>query len=184
MDLPNKRYNILYADPPWRFRVWNRDTGCGRSADSHYRTMILEEIKALPVGNIVDKDCTLFLWATCPMIPEALEVMQSWGFSYKTIAFVWVKRNKKAPTWFTGMGYWTRANAEVILLGTKGNPKRVNKNVHQIIDEPIRRHSQKPDITRKKIVDLMGDLPRIELFARLKDDTEYTEGWDFWGDEV
>ena len=117
------KYSIIYADPPWTYRVWSKK-GLGRSAASHYNTMSLERIKALPVKEIVAKDSVLFLWVTYPNLPEGLEVMKAWGFNYKTVAFTWVKRNKKSDTWFWGMGYWTRANPEICLLGTRGHPKR------------------------------------------------------------
>ncbi len=141
--------------------------------------MLIDEICALPVADISAKDSVLFLWATFPNLLDSFRVIEAWGFSYRTVAFVWVKRNKKAPNWFMGLGYWTRANAEICLLAAKGNPKRISKSVRQIIDAPIEQHSKKPDETRDRIVDLMGDLPRIELFARQK-----TEGWDVWGNEV
>jgi len=141
--------------------------------------MSVDEICALPVADISAKDSVLFLWVTFPNLQDSFRVIEAWGFNYRTVAFVWVKRNKKAPNWFMGLGYWTRANAEICLLAAKGNPKRISKSVRQIIDSPIERHSKKPDETRDRIVDLMGDLPRIELFARQK-----TEGWDVWGNEV
>jgi N6-adenosine-specific RNA methylase IME4 len=106
-------------------------------------------------------------------------LIASWGFEYKTVAFTWVKKNKKSDSWFWGMGNWTRANAEVCLLATKGKPKRISAAVHSIISTPVRKHSQKPDEARDRIVQLLGDLPRIELFAR-----EETAGWDVWGDEI
>jgi N6-adenosine-specific RNA methylase IME4 len=139
--------------------------------------MYLNDIKALSIPT--DKNAVLFLWTPCPQIPEALEVIKSWGFTFKTVAFTWVKRNKKKSSWFWGMGYWTRANAELCLLATKGNIKRISSSVHSIIDTPIEEHSKKPAIVRERIVALIGDLPRIELFARQK-----TEGWDVWGNEV
>lgn len=105
--------------------------------------------------------------------------MQEWGFIYKTCGFTWIKKNRKSDSLFWGLGYWTRANAELCLIGTKGNPKRVSKSVHQVIMSPIREHSRKPDEARKRIVELMGDIPRIELFAR-----QEFEGWDCWGNEV
>ncbi len=177
MDSIKKKYQIIYADPPWRFEVWSRDTGLGRSAESHYPTMYLKDIKSLQIPT--DKNCSLFLWTRCPQIPEALELISSWGFKFKTVAFTWVKKNKKSDSWFWGMGYWTRANAELCLLATKGNPKRLSAKVHSVISTPIEKHSQKPAEARNRIVELMGDLPRIELFARQK-----TEGWDVWGNEV
>ena len=174
----NKRYTVIYGDPPWAYTVWSKK-GAGRCAEHYYPTMKLPEICALPVANLADKDCALFLWATFPNLPEAFEVIKAWGFTYKTVAFVWCKRNRKSPGFFTGMGYNTRANAEICLLATKGSPKRVSKSVRQIIDTPIERHSKKPDETRTRIVQLFGDIPRIELFAR-----ERTNGWDCWGNEV
>ena len=172
------KYNIIYADPPWQYHVWSQK-GKGRTAENHYKTMPLSEICLLPVEQISAPDSVLFLWATFPNLQEAFEVIKSWGFTYKTIAFVWVKKNKKADSLFWGLGHWTRANAEFCLLATKGNPRRASKSVHQIIMTPIEAHSKKPDEARQRIVELMGDLPRIELFAR-----QATLGWDVWGNEV
>ena len=106
-------------------------------------------------------------------------VMDAWGFTFKTVAFVWLKLNRKSPTWFYGLGYWTRGNAEICLLAKRGHPKRYSKSVHQFIISPVEEHSKKPDITREKIIELAGDLPRAELFARQK-----TPGWDAWGNEL
>jgi len=141
--------------------------------------MKLPDICALPVADIAADDCALFLWATYPNLQQAFEVIKAWGFTYKTVAFTWVKRNKKSPGWFTGLGYWTRANAEICLLATRGQPKRISKSVRQIIDTPIERHSKKPGEARNRIVELMGNVPRIEMFAREKSD-----GWDVFGNEV
>ena len=160
------------------YTVWS-DKGKGRSAENHYPTMKLSDICVLPVADIAAEDCALFLWATYPNLQEAFEVIKAWGFVYKTVAFTWIKRNKKSPGWFVGLGHWTRANAEICLLATKGKPKRVSKGVRQIVDTPIERHSKKPDIVRDRIVELMGDVPRIELFAR-----EKFVGWDVFGNEV
>ena len=106
-------------------------------------------------------------------------MLKAWGFKYKTVAFTWVKQNRKSDGLFTGMGYWTRANAEICLLATRGHPKRINANVCQVILSHVEEHSKKPDEARDRIVKLMGDLPRVELFAR-----QATEGWDVWGNEV
>lgn len=151
----------------------------GRSAESHYATMSIEDICKLPVDKISEENCVLFMWMTFPTLKEGLKVIEEWGFKYKTVAFVWIKRNKKTPSLFWGMGFWTRANAEICILATKGNPKRISAKVHQVIISPIEEHSKKPDEARKRIVDLVGDLNRIELFARQK-----TDGWDCWGNEV
>ena len=115
-----QKYNIVYADPPWRYD--NKRVQGG--AEKHYGTMSTEEICGLPVADICAEDCTLFLWVTFPQLPEALRVMESWGFRYKTVAFVWLKQNRKSPGWFYGLGFWTRGNAEICLLGVKGHPRR------------------------------------------------------------
>ena len=170
-----QKYQAIYADPPWDYQQC-RLSG---SAKKHYPTMRIEELCALPVAEIADRDCALFLWATFPQLPEALRLIQAWGFMYKTVAFVWLKQNRKALTWFYGLGFWTRSNAEICLLATKGHPKRKSAGIHQLVICPVERHSKKPDEVREKIVALMGDVPRIELFAR-----QQTPGWDVWGNEV
>lgn len=121
-----KKYNIIYADPPWYYQVYSQK-GEGRSAENHYYTMNIEEIRSLPVESIAADDCILFLWVTFPCLLEGLSFMESWGFTYKTCGFNWVKRNKKADSFFMGLGFWTRANSEICILGTKGKPKRVSK---------------------------------------------------------
>lgn len=173
-----KKYKIIYADPPWQYRVYSQK-GQGRSAENHYHTMNIKDIMALPVDKIADKDCILFLWITFPCLKEGIEVMERWGFKYKTCGFNWVKRNKKKNTYFMGLGFWTRSNSEVCLIGTKGQPKRVSKSVSQICDARIMEHSRKPAEIRERIVELCGELPRIELFARDK-----VKGWDSLGDEI
>lgn len=173
-----KKYKIIYADPPWQYRVYSKK-GQGRSAENHYHTMNIKDIMALPVDKIADKDCILFLWITFPCLKEGIEVMERWGFKYKTCGFNWVKRNKKKNTYFMGLGFWTRSNSEVCLIGTKGQPKRVSKSVSQICDARIMEHSRKPAEIRERIVELCGELPRIELFARDK-----VKGWDSLGDEI
>lgn len=175
----NKKYNIIYADPPWQYKVWSKK-GLGRSAESHYPTMKKEDIQNLPVQNISANDCVLFLWITAPCLEEGIELVKKWGFTYKTFGFTWIKQNKKSNSLFWGMGYYTRANAEICLLCTKGKPlHRINRNVHQVIMSRIEEHSKKPSETRNRILQLFGDLPRIELFAR-----QQVEGWDCWGNEV
>ena len=173
--MPKEKFSIIYADPPWRYEQKNRQG----SAELHYPTMSIEEICSLPVTDLAAKDSVLFLWATFPQLPEALKVIKAWGFSYRSVAFVWIKRNRRSYSWFYGLGYWTRGNAEICLLAVKGHPKRKSTGVHQLIVSPIERHSKKPDEARRKIVELMGDIPRVELFAR-----EKKPGWDVWGNEV
>lgn len=187
------KYSIIYADPPWSY---NSRMALGRgasrsSAEDYYSTMTLEQICAMQgvINDIAAKDCILFLWVTMPKLFDAQCVISDWGFTYKTVAFVWVKRNKiynekRAELHggiddFMGQGRWTRQNAELCLLCTKGSPKRISAKVRQIVYSPIREHSRKPDEVRDRIVDLCGDVPRIELFAR-----QQVDGWDCWGDEV
>jgi site-specific DNA-methyltransferase (adenine-specific) len=170
------KYSIIYADPPWDHVSWKNGS---RRPSLHYPVMSLEEIRRLPVPEICSPDCWLFLWTTYPHLPEALDVIAAWGFAYKTVAFTWVKRNRKQPTWFWGCGSYTRANAEICLLAKKGNVRRVSASVHSIIDSPVAEHSRKPEEAKRRIVELCGDLPRIELFARRR-----SKGWSAYGNEV
>ena len=171
------KYNVIYADPPWSYR--DKCSAGERGAIYKYPLMSLEEIKSLPVSELAADDCVLFLWVTMPKLNEVFEVIDAWGFEYKTVAFIWVKKNKIKDSWFMGMGRWTRANGEICLLATKGKPKRKSAKVHSVVDSAIRAHSQKPDEVRERIIELCGDVPRVELFAR-----QATPGWDVWGNEV
>lgn len=179
----DKKYNIIYADPPWAYRQNGSKTHIRGMAKQHYQTMTTKDICDLPIRNIATDDCICFMWATFPNIGEALKVMKAWGFEYKTAGFVWIKKNRKSNTNFWGMGAYTRANAEVCLLGISKNTKAKKavkaNNIHQVIESPIEEHSKKPNETRERIVKLLGDIPRIELFAR-----QEVEGWDCWGNEV
>ena len=178
MNFPNKKlYKIIYADPPWYFKSYSKK-GENRNATKHYPCMVFDDLCNLPVGDIADLDCVLFLWVTDPFLERSLELIKRWNFSYKTVAFTWVKENR-SEGYFTGLGYWTRANPESCLLATKGHPKRISRSVRQLVVKVRQEHSKKPDCVRDRIVQLMGDLPRIELFARQK-----TPGWDVWGNEV
>ena len=141
--------------------------------------MDIQELCTLPVPQISAKDSVLFLWTTFPKLPDALRLISAWGFQFKTVAFCWVKQNRNAKSWFCGLGFWTRGNAEICLLATRGKPKRAAADVPQLIVSPREEHSKKPDETRDRIVRLMGDLPRVELFAR-----QAPPGWDVWGNEV
>ena len=172
-----KKYQIIYADPPWSSNSqFGRDKRKGNP--QHYPLMALSNIQALPVSELADNDCALFLWVVDTQLFDALAVIGAWGFKYKTIAFTWVKKTVTSKDHF-GVGQWTRKNPELCLLATKGKPKRLNANVRQLQYYRVREHSQKPDEIRDAIVSLMGALPRIELFARQK-----VEGWDCWGNEV
>ena len=176
---PRGRYAVVYADPPWSFRLWGRPARGRRTAESHYPTMPLPDLLSLPVRGLAAPDCCLFLWATMPVLPAAFQVMRAWGFEYRTCAFVWAKRSRSGRRWHFGMGYWTRANAELCLLGVRGRPRRVSAAVPQLIEAPVLLHSQKPAEARERIVELLGDLPRVELFAR-----ERAPGWEALGLEI
>ena len=185
LSFPAEKFNVIYADPPWTFRTWSKE-GKGRSPENHYGCMSLADLSALPVADLAAEDCALFLWAMDPLLPEGISLMEGWGFRYKTVAFMWAKLNKSAPPmllirddFFTGLGYWTRANSEMCLLGTRGKPKRVSKSVKRLVISPRREHSRKPDEVADRIVQLMGDLPRIELFAR-----QSRQGWFNWGNDT
>jgi N6-adenosine-specific RNA methylase IME4 len=174
----DKKYNIIYADPPWNYN--DKMSGHSFSLEHEYETMPLEWIKSLDVAKLAEKDCILFLWAVSPQLPEAIEVMQAWGFTYKTVAFCWSKvtKNKKPVS---NLGKWTMGNVELCLLGVRGKPNkfRVDKSVKQLVVAERTVHSKKPDEVRERITQGFGDLPRIELFAR-----QHVDGWDCWGDEV
>ena len=176
IPFPKKKYKIIYADPPWEYddkllgdKVWG-------SVEDHYPTMSEQEVCELPIKQITDKDCILFIWGTWPKLREVLNVIKSWGFEYRTVAFVWVKLFN--GRYHRGMGRWTRSNSEFVLLARKGKIQRRSKRISQIISAEVKGHSNKPDRVRKKILELVGDLPRIELFARTK-----VHGWDVWGND-
>jgi len=169
------KYQVIYADPPWMYRGEMMNS----SVTDHYQWMGIDSIRSLPVKELADDNCVLFMWVTMPKLNEFDQVLKAWGFEYKTVAFTWVKKNKVSDSYFMGQGRWTRANAEICVLATKGKISRMSAGVRQLVVSPIREHSQKPDEVRERILQLVGDLPRIELFARQK-----TEGWDVWGDEV
>lgn len=172
----DKKYNIIYADPPWSYN--DKKGNDPKMGGITYNVMELKDICALPIDKLCSEDCILFLWVTMPMLKEGLEVIKAWGFKYKTCGFCWVKQNPKNDGIYSGLGHWTNGNAELCLLAKRGNPKRINKNVKQIILSHRGRHSEKPPEARERIVNLLGDLPRIELFAR-----QHADGWDCWGDE-
>lgn len=176
IEFPNKKYKIIYADLPLTYNdkalAGNRGAGC------KYDLMTDEELLNLPVSKIANNNCILFLWATFPKIQECLNCIKAWGFEYKTVAFTWIKKSANGRN-FIGMGRWTRANSEIVLLATKGHPKRINAGISQIIESIPKKHSQKPDMVRTRIIELVGDLPRIELFARTK-----VYGWDTFGNDT
>ena len=174
----DKKYNIIYADPPWSYN--DRMNGHSMGALAHYETQSLEWIKQLDVSRLAEKDCILFMWAVSPQLPEALDVMKAWGFKFKTVAFCWSKTTKTGK-FVSNLGKWTMGNVELCLLGIKGSPNkfRIDKTIKQLVVAERTQHSKKPDEVRKRIVQGFGDISRIELFAR-----QYAEGWDCWGNEV
>ena len=177
-----KKYQIIYADPPWSYSD-KRDTHPRMSggATSHYPTMTLRDICNLGIDlrPHLAENCMLFLWATFPNLREALIVIKEWGFQYKTLGFSWIKTNKNNGKPFFGIGYYTKSNCEVCLIGVRGKPIKDSDSVSSVVISQRLEHSAKPSEIRDKIVELCGDIPRIELFARQR-----VEGWDCWGNEV
>lgn len=172
------KYNIIYLDPPWTYK--DKAHAGERGVEYKYPTMTLKDIQSLPIEKLADKNCFLFCWATMPLLDTIFETIKCWGFKYKTNGFVWIKTNKKKKdSIFWGGGSYTRANNELCLLAVKGKPKVVSHSVHSVIMSPIRKHSEKPPEARDRIVELCGDIPRIELFARHK-----ILGWDCLGNDV
>ena len=170
LPFPNRRYGVIYCDPPWRYNFSSHNAD---RVERHYPTMALEEIKALPVNRISTDKCILYLWSTAPKLKEALEVMESWGFEYKTHC-IWDKLSM-------GMGYWFRGQHELLLVGTKGkaSPPSPSQRISSVIPSKKRGHSVKPDEVREHIRRWFPNSARIELFARKR-----VEGWDAWGDEL
>ena len=169
------KYQIIYADPPWAY-LWGTGKDGGNFApEKHYQTMTADEICAIDVKSLRDKNCALFLWTTMPTLPDGIRVMEAWGFKYKTCAFSWVKIKKDGMP-ISGMGSYTKSNIELCLLGMRGHIKAVDKTVPQIVMHERLGHSVKPPVVRDKIVQLFGDISRIELFSRQK-----AGGWDAIG---
>ena len=179
----NNKYNVIYADPPWSFKSKELQIYDGKrftSMQKHYKTQSKVWIYNLPVKNLAEKDCALFLWTTDAHLDEAIKTIQWWGFKYITVAFVWEKKTVTGKT-VANLGAWTMKNYELCLLGTRGHMlkyKQVN-NIYQKVEAIRRKHSQKPDEVRHNIERLFGDVPKIELFARKE-----APNWDCWGDEV
>lgn len=176
----DKKYSIIYADPPWKYGCWYKTEKVKRNAADHYDVMETKDIALIPVKKISEENAVCLMWVTYPCLQDGLTLLKEWGFKYKTVAFTWVKKNKKSDTYFVGLGNYTRANAEICLLGTKGKGlKRISHSVRQVLDSRIEEHSKKPHEARERIVQLFGNIPRIELFAR-----QYVDGWDCWGNEA
>lgn len=191
--LPRGHYGAILADPPWHFKTYN-EKGRKRSPDwkpfkgspsQHYDTMSTEDIVALPLADLAADNCCLFMWVSWPMLPDAMKLIDAWGFEYKTCGFDWMKAHagqidmlRDDSDVLMGMGYWTRANSEPCLLATRGKPKRLSAAVRQGIIEPRREHSRKPDCVHGRIEKLVAG-PYLELFARAP-----RAGWDVWGNET
>ena len=177
LDNLDKKYNIIYADPPWSFKTYS-DKGKDRSPDNHYGVMNLKDICNLPIDNISADNSVLLMWVIDPLLDKAFKVIEAWGFKFKTVAFTWAKTNKTKPGFFTGLGYWTRGNPEMCLLATRGRPKRIHKDVAQLVISQRGRHSEKPLLHKE--IERLVEGPYLEMFARKKP----REGWDYWGNEV
>lgn len=172
------KYKIIYADPAWVYQDKSKSHGGG--AESHYNCTPTEEMGKIIQNIPINEDSICLMWCTYPQLEEGLKLMNLWGFKFKTVAFTWIKKNKKSNSFFFGMGRYTRGNPEIVLLGTKGKGiKRINASVPNLQIHRIAQHSKKPDMIRKEIVRLFGDVPKIELFARQK-----ITGWDAWGNQV
>jgi N6-adenosine-specific RNA methylase IME4 len=184
-ELPRKHFGAILADPPWGFQCWDgKDKKvASRGSVTPYDTMDMDAIRALPVADLAGENCALFMWVVWPTVPEAFSVLEAWGFKYKTCAFTWLKADPY-KLWsleedvYMGLGYWTRANSEVCLLGTRGKPKRLDAGVRQGIIEPRREHSRKPDCVHERIERLVAG-PYLELFAR-----QQRPNWTVWGNQT
>lgn len=178
VPFPKKKYDVIYADPPWSYN--DKMKGHSFSLDHEYETQSKQWIERLPVQDLANDDCVLFLWVTSPLLDEGLAVMEAWGFKYKTVAFVWSKTTKNGKL-VSNLGKWTMGNVEMCILGIKGRPNkwREVKNVKQLVQAERTRHSEKPHEVRERIEELLGERSRIELFARAR-----VPGWDAWGNEV
>ena len=180
IPFPDRKYNIIYADPPWSYyNDSNAKSDCTTVKGMRrppYPVMSTRDIKKLPIGNLVEEDCLLFIWTTDYHLSRCIDVIRAWGFQYKTIGFVWAKKDKKGnPVCFMG-AYTMKSGCELCLLATIGDNAHklvIKHNVRSLIETQRVRHSEKPTEARERIVRLVGDLPRIELFAR-----EKVEGWD------
>ena len=178
--MPKQKYTVIYADPPWKYGQSCATKAFRGGAVKHYPVMTLMELAALRVDKIAADNSALFLWSTMPLLPVALRLMMAWGFEYKTCAFTWVKTTKAGRP-AIGVGHYTRANAELCLLGTRGRVKpllQVN-NTSSVVMAPRQKHSQKPVEVRQRIDRMFGNVPKVELFARM-----YAHGWACWGNEV
>ena len=178
-SLPNKKYQIVYADPPWDMRYVKGLKGGIHCFDMPYSTMSDEEIMALPIKDIIDKNSILFMWVIDSRIPKVKEIMESWGFRYITVGFIWNKKAETTNGYNAILSQYTRKSCEFCFIGRCGEKIVKNSNVDQFISESKKEHSKKPKVVRERILKMCGDISRIELFSR-----DRIEGWDCWGNEV
>jgi N6-adenosine-specific RNA methylase IME4 len=183
MTTGNKKYQVIYADPPWHYSLSIDAASKGNSAinvDKIYPTMPTKAIAELPIKNLAADDAVCFMWTTDAHIPHAIEIMKAWGFTYKTVAFVWMKTTKEGKPHHM-LSTWTMKGQEMCLMGTKGAMLKHKKDntIKQMILEPKNKHSAKPQEAADRIVRMFPDCERIELFAR-----DAKDGWDIWGNEL
>ena len=178
LELPPGPYDVILADPPWSYKSRWGDMEKHGAATSHYSTMTLEDIMAMPVADLAAKNCALFLWSVNPKPQEALGVIKAWGFRHRTKGFCWVKTYANGKP-YCGLGMYTRSGNEDCLLAIKGSMPPASRSVRQVITAPVRKHSQKPDEIYERIEALYPNARKLELFARSS-----RPGWDSWGDEA
>jgi site-specific DNA-methyltransferase (adenine-specific) len=183
----SKKYEIIYADPAWSFGDRLRSSKKKadgkmdyRELERHYNTMSIKEMCEIPVNNITADNSVLSMWTTDAHLESAMKVINAWGFKYKTIGFIWNKKTNKGNQ-VCFMGKWTMKGSEICLLATKGKAHSMieKHNVRQLVEAERQKHSKKPDEVRNRIVELLGNRPRLEMFCR-----ESKQGWDVWGNEV
>lgn len=177
IPLPTGPFSLIMSDPPWRFAT-RSPKGLKKSPQAHYDCMALSDIKEIPVASVAAPDCLLLMWATAPMLPQAMELMEAWGFTYKTMG-AWAKQSSTGRKWAFGTGYILRSASEPFLIGTRGAPKVVSRSERNLIAAPIREHSRKPDDCRRMLERMIPQGRRLEMFAR-----EAAPGWDAWGNQV
>ena len=176
VDVPSGGFGVILADPPWTFSTRSAK-GLGKSPQRHYDCMTLDAIKAMPVASLAARDSVCVMWATSPLFPQALQVLEAWGFAYKATG-AWAKRSSTGQKWHFATGYLYRGAVELWIVGTKGAPRRTSRSIRNLIVAPVREHSRKPEQMRLDLEALFPG-PYLEMFAR-----EPAPGWTSWGDQV
>lgn len=182
IPLPQGSFGTIVADPPWSFTYSTRQSESGNngwrgSTDRHYKTMKLSELREMPIGDIAAADSVLWLWSVNALLDDAMSLMSAWGFDYKN-CLTWAKTNKAGTGPAFGMGYWLRGASEHLLVGVRGRPKPLRRNVPTWFSAPTQRHSEKPD-EAYALVESLSPGPYVDLFARRP-----RPGWSVWGDEA